>query len=145
EYAAQEAAGMSDLRAALASLPKGQRAAVLYRDLLGLSYGETADQMGTTVNAVTMLLHRGRQRLRQTLGVTAAGVGLWRLLKRAGMPQVAVAKGATAVVVAAGLATAGIVAARVVAPIGSDATAAVAPRSESLAARTPRASGAAHT
>jgi len=139
EYAVQEASGMSDLRSALASLPKGQRAAVLYRDLLGLSYGETADQMGTTVSAVTMLLHRGRQRLRQTLGVTTAGVGLWRWLKRAGMPQVAAAKGAAAVVVAAGLATAGIVAARMVAPIGSDATAAVAPRSGSLAARTPRA------
>jgi RNA polymerase sigma-70 factor, ECF subfamily len=146
EYAVQEAAGMSDLRAALASLPKGQRAAVLYRDLLGLSYGETADQMGTTVNAVTMLLHRGRQRLRQTLGVAAPGVGLWRWSKRAGLPQVAAAKGAAAVVVAAGLATAGIVAARVVAPIGSDATAAVAPRSQSLAsARTPRVPGAAHT
>ena len=133
DYAVQEAAGLSDLRAALASLPKGQRAAVLYRDLLGLSYGETADRMGTTVNAVTMLLYRGRQRLRQTLGVTAPGVGLWRWLKRAGVPQVAAVKGASAVVVAAGLATAGIVAARVVAPSGSDATAAPVPRSESLA------------
>jgi RNA polymerase sigma-70 factor (ECF subfamily) len=137
EYAVQEASGMSDLRAALASLPKSQRAAVLYRDLLGLSYGETADQMGTTVNAVTMLLHRGRERLRQTLVVTAASGGLWRWLKRAGMPQMAAAKGAGVVVVAAGLATAGVVAARVVAPIGSDATAALVPQSESLAAGAP--------
>jgi len=121
EYAVQEALGMPEIRAALANLPREQRAAVVYRDLLGLSYGETAQQMGTSVNAVTMLLHRGRKRLRQTLGVTAGGVGLWRWLKRAGMPQVAVAKGAAAVVVAAGVATAGIVTARAVAPIGTSA------------------------
>jgi RNA polymerase sigma-70 factor, ECF subfamily len=130
EYAVQEASGVPELRAALASLPEEQRAAVVYRDLLGLSYGETAQQMGTSVNAVTMLLHRGRRRLRQTLGVMAGGIGLWRWLKQAGMPQVAVAKGAAAVVVAAGLATTGIVAARVIAPIGSD-TAAAAPATRS--------------
>ena len=121
EYAVQEALGMPEIRAALANLPREQRAAVVYRDLLGLSYGETARQMGTSVNAVTMLLHRGRTRLRQTLGLTAGGVGLWRWLKRAGMPQVAVAKGAAAVVVAAGVATTGIMAARAVAPIGTNA------------------------
>jgi RNA polymerase sigma factor (sigma-70 family) len=128
EYAVQEASRMSEIRAALASLPKEQRAAVLYRDVLGLSYGETAEQMGTSVNAVTMLLHRGRQRLRQTLAVTVGGLGLWRWSKQAGMPQVAVVKGAATVVAAAGLATAGIVAARTVAPIGTDKTAAAAPR-----------------
>ena len=89
---------MSEIRAALASLPREQRAAVLYRDVLGLSYGETAEQMGTSVNAVTMLLHRGRQRLRQTLAATVGGLGLWRWSKHAGMPQVAVVKGAAAVV-----------------------------------------------
>lgn len=126
EFAVQEASAMPEIRAALANLPREQRAAVVYRDVLGLSYGETAARMGTSVNAVTMLLHRGRRRLRQTLGVTAGGIGLWRWAKRAGMPQLAVGKGAAAVVVAAGLATTGIVAARVVAPIGSD-TAAAAP------------------
>ena len=126
EYAVHEAMRMPEIRAALANLPKEQRTAVLYRDVLGLSYGETADQMGTSVNAVTMLLHRGRQRLRQALGITVGGFGAWRWLKRAGMPQqMAAAKGAAAVVVATGLATTGIVAARVVAPIGSDAAAAV--------------------
>jgi RNA polymerase sigma-70 factor (ECF subfamily) len=124
EYAVQEASAMFEIRAALASLPREQRVAVLYRDVLGLSYGETAEQMGTSVNAVTMLLHRGRQRLRQTLSVTVGGLGLWRWLKQAGMPQVAVVKGAAAVVVTAGLATTGIVAARAVAPIGTDVTSA---------------------
>jgi RNA polymerase sigma-70 factor, ECF subfamily len=126
EYAVQEASGMPEIRAALASLPREQRAAVVYRDLLGLSYGETAHEMGTSVNSVTMLLHRGRRRLRQTLGVTAGTLGLWRWLKQTGMPQVAVVKGTAAVVVATGLATTGIVAARVIAPIGSE-TAAAAP------------------
>lgn len=115
DYAVQEASGMPEIRAALASLPREQRAAVVYRDLLGLSYGETAAKMGTSVNAVTMLLHRGRRRLRQALGVSVGGIGLWRWLKQAGMPQAALVKGATAVVVASGLATAGIVTARVVA------------------------------
>jgi Sigma-70, region 4 len=119
---------------------------VLYRDVLGLSYGETAEQMGRSVNAVTMLLHRGRKRLRQTLGVTVGGVGSWRWVRQAGVPQVAVVKGVAAVVAAAGLATAGVVAAgpvaRLVAPIGTDSMAALATRSGSLTAgagRTPRA------
>ena len=144
EYAVQEASAMPEIRDALAGLPRKQRAAVLYRDVLGLSYGETAEQMGTSVNAVTMLLHRGRQRLRQTLGVTVGGLGLSRWLKRAGMPQVAALKGAGAVVVAGGLATTGIVAARAVAPIGTDTTAAApATRSGSLTAGAVRTTGGA--
>jgi RNA polymerase sigma-70 factor (ECF subfamily) len=133
DYAVREASGMPEIRAALTSLPTEQRTAVLYRDVLGLSYGETAERMGRSVNAVTMLLHRGRQRLRQTLGVTVGGLGLWRWARRAGLPQVAAAKGAVAVV-AAGLATAGIAAARVVAPIGTDRTAALATHSGHLTA-----------
>jgi RNA polymerase sigma factor (sigma-70 family) len=134
EYAVQEASRMSEIRAALASLPREQRSAVLYRDVLGLSYGETAEQMGTSVNAVTMLLYRGRQRLRQTLAVAVVGLGLRRWLRQGGMPQLAVVKGAAAVVAAAGLATGGIVAARVVASIGTHKTGAPAPRSGRLTA-----------
>jgi RNA polymerase sigma-70 factor (ECF subfamily) len=132
EYAVEEASELPEIRAALAVLPREQRSAVLYRDLLGLSYVETAEQMGTSVGAVTMLLHRGRQRLRQTLGVTVGGIGLWRWLKRGGMPQIAVAKSAAAVAVTAGLATSGVVAARAVAPVGADVTAAPAARSVRL-------------
>jgi RNA polymerase sigma-70 factor, ECF subfamily len=133
EYAVQEASAVPEIRAALASLPKEQRAAVVYRDVLGLSYHETADRMGKSVNAVTMLLHRGRTRLRQTLSVTAGGFGLWRWLRQSGMPQVAAAKSAAAVVLAGGLATTGVVAARVVARVGAEtAAAAPATRSESL-------------
>jgi RNA polymerase sigma-70 factor, ECF subfamily len=129
EYAVQESSGIPEIRAALATLPREQRAAVVYRDLLGLSYGETAARMDTSVNAVTMLLHRGRTRLRQSLGVTTGGLGLWRWAKRAGMPQMAAAKGTAAVVAAVGLATAGAVAAHVIATSeGTTAASAAAPR-----------------
>jgi hypothetical protein len=138
---------MSEIRAALRSLPREQRAAVLYRDVLGLSYGETAEQMGRSVNAVTMLLHRGRKRLRQTLGVIVGGVGSWRWVRPAGMPQAAVVKGAAAVVAGAGLATAGIVAAdraaRVAAPIRADTTVALATRSGGMMAGAGRTLGGA--
>jgi RNA polymerase sigma-70 factor, ECF subfamily len=141
EYAVREASAVPEIRAALASLPREQRAAVVYRDVLGLSYDETAAEMGKSVSAVTMLLHRGRRRLRQTLGVTAGGFGLWRWLRQSGMPQAAVVKSAAAVVVAGGLATTGVVAARVIAPVGAEmAAAAPATRSGSLtkgAERTP--------
>jgi RNA polymerase sigma-70 factor, ECF subfamily len=127
DYAAQEASEQPQIRAALASLPREQRAAVVYRDVLGLSYGETAEQMGTSVNAVTMLLHRGRRRLRQSLGAATVGIGLWRWGRRLGIPQVAVAKGAATVVVAAGLATTGVVAARATAPRTDTASPAALP------------------
>jgi RNA polymerase sigma-70 factor (ECF subfamily) len=145
EYAAQEASGVPEIRAALASLPKEQREAVVYRDVLGLSYDETAEQMGKSVNAVTMLLHRGRSGLRQTLGATTF-IGLWRWVKRAGMSQVATGKGAAAIVVAAGLATTGVVTARVIAPpIGTDMDAATPlTRSGSLAGPLARDSGPRH-
>ena len=139
DYAVQEASQAPELRAALTDLPREQRAAVVYRDVLGLSYGETAEQMGTSVNAVTMLLHRGRRRLREALGVTSGGAGWWRWLTQGGDTQMAVAKGAAAVVVAAGLATGGVVAAgraaREAAPVTPVAVAvAPAARSTSLAA-----------
>lgn len=136
EYAVQEASRLPEIRAALASLPREQRAAVLYRDVLGLSYGETAEQMETSVNAVTMLLYRGRQRLRQTLGLAAGGFGLWRWLKQAGVRQAAAVKGAAVVAVAAGLATGGIVTARVVAPAAAGTSA--VPQTHAVG-RTPRA------
>jgi RNA polymerase sigma-70 factor (ECF subfamily) len=134
EYAVHEASRLPEIRAALASLPTAQRVAVLYRDVFGLSYGETAEQMGTSVNAVTMLLHRGRQRLRQTLAALTDGAGVWRWLQQGGASQVAVIKGAAAVAAAAGLTTAGVATARAVAPVGADVTAQPATRVGSLTA-----------
>jgi RNA polymerase sigma-70 factor, ECF subfamily len=109
EYAGQEASRLPEIKAALADLSKNEQAAVLYRDLLGLSYAEIAEQMGITVSAVTMLLHRARSRLRRVLGSTVGGVQLWGWLRSSVWPGTA-AKAAGVVVVAGGLTTAGIVA-----------------------------------
>ncbi len=111
QYAVQEASCLPEIKAALRGLPKNEQAAVVYRDLLGLSYAETAAQMGATVPAVTMLLHRARSRLRKVLGIAPPGVGPWKWLR--GSPgHVAAAKAAGAVVLAGGLATAGVVTAQ---------------------------------
>jgi RNA polymerase sigma-70 factor (ECF subfamily) len=111
EYAAQEASRLPEIKAALAHLSKTEQAAVLYRDLLGLSYAETAEQMGTTVPAVTMLLHRARLRLRRVLAGILVGLGLSRCL-RDGAWQATAAKAAGVAVLAGGLGTAGVVTAR---------------------------------
>jgi RNA polymerase sigma-70 factor, ECF subfamily len=73
----------AELHEALGLLPENQRAAVLYREVLGLSYDETAAKMGTTVGSVQMLLHRARNRLRSTLEGSFSGVGLARWLRSA--------------------------------------------------------------
>ena len=72
----------AELHEAMGLLPENQRAAVLYRDVLGLSYDETAAEMGTTVGSVQMLLHRGRNRLRSILaGWSFSGAGFARWLR----------------------------------------------------------------
>jgi RNA polymerase sigma-70 factor (ECF subfamily) len=111
DYAVQEASRLPEIKAALAGLPKGEQAAVLYRDVLGLSYAEMAAQMGTTVPAVTMLLHRARSQLRNVLGIAVVGAAPWRWL-RSGAGQAVAAKTAAVAVVAGGLATAGVVTAQ---------------------------------
>jgi RNA polymerase sigma factor (sigma-70 family) len=147
EYAAHEASRLPELKAALADLSQNEQAAVLYRDLLGLSYAETAEQMSTTVPAVTMLLHRARSRLRTVLGSAVVGVGLSRWL-RGGEWQATAAK-AGAVVLAGGLGTAGAltavhtvgaIAPRAAAPAIAPRTAtpAVAPRAATPAIAAPR-------
>lgn len=108
EYAVEEALRLPDIKAALAGLSKNEQAAVLYRDLIGLSYAETAAEMGTTVPAVTMLLHRARSRLRGRLGIALVGVGRWRWLRGDGSEASAVSRAAGVVVLAGGLATAGV-------------------------------------
>ena len=55
------------LRGALAGLPPQQRAVFLLREIVGLSYDEIAEELGSTVGAVQMLLFRARQALRAEL------------------------------------------------------------------------------
>ncbi len=73
----------AELHEAIGLLPENQRAAVVYRDVLGLSYDETAAAMGRTVGSVQMLLHRGRSRLRSILEGSFSGAGLARWLRGA--------------------------------------------------------------
>jgi RNA polymerase sigma factor (sigma-70 family) len=108
EYAVQEASRLPELKEALAGLPKNEQVAVLYRDVLGLSYAEMAERMDRTVPAVTMLLHRARGRLRSLLGLVLVGGGLSRWLRGHGWDATA-ANAAGVVAVAGGLATAGVV------------------------------------
>ena len=111
EFAAQEASRLPEIKAALTHLSRNEQAAVLYRDLLGLSYAETAEQMGTTVPAVTMLLHRARSRLRGALGSVVVCVGPWRWLRGSAWQATAV-KAAGVVALAGGLGTAGVLTGR---------------------------------
>jgi RNA polymerase sigma factor (sigma-70 family) len=67
----EERAEAADLSArvlrAVADLPAGQRAAVLLFYLGGLTYAETAAQLGIEVSAVKTRLHKGRAALRREL------------------------------------------------------------------------------
>jgi RNA polymerase sigma-70 factor, ECF subfamily len=55
------------VREAIEELPPAQRAAVLLRDVEGLSYAEIAEQLGIPKGTVMSRIHAGRQNLRQTL------------------------------------------------------------------------------
>ena len=55
------------LRIALTALPPQQRVVFLLREIVGLSYDEIAEELGSTVGAVQMLLFRARKALRSEL------------------------------------------------------------------------------
>jgi RNA polymerase sigma-70 factor, ECF subfamily len=65
---AEDAESSERLRAALAVLPPRQAEAFCLHCLEGFSYQEVAQQMTISVDAVGVLLHRARGRLRQLLG-----------------------------------------------------------------------------
>ena len=52
---------------AIASLPEDMRAAVVLRDLQGLSYEEIAEALSTNVGTIKSRISRGREKLRQIL------------------------------------------------------------------------------
>ena len=58
---------LAALEAALATLPDEQRAVVLLVGLEGLSFADAAVALGVPVGTVMSRLHRGRERLRETL------------------------------------------------------------------------------
>lgn len=57
----------AQVRAALAKLEPGDRAAIVMYELEELPQAEIADEMGITVNAFKVRLHRARRRLREAL------------------------------------------------------------------------------
>jgi RNA polymerase sigma factor (sigma-70 family) len=69
--AARETAGR--VRAAVAALPAGQRAAVSLHYFAGLSLAEAAAVLGTEAGAVKTRLHKARQRLGASLGAVWDG------------------------------------------------------------------------
>jgi RNA polymerase sigma-70 factor (ECF subfamily) len=58
---------VSELLSAITALPDDQRDAVLAIDVVGLSYREAARALRTKEATITSRLHRGRERLAQTL------------------------------------------------------------------------------
>jgi RNA polymerase sigma-70 factor (TIGR02947 family) len=61
----------SEIKAALAMLPEGFRAAVYYADVQGYTYAETAAMMNIPHGTVMSRVSRGRQRLRIALAHVA--------------------------------------------------------------------------
>ena len=57
----------AELQKAMADLPAKQRAAILLRHFVGLSYVEIADALDTSIPAVESLLFRARRSLQRTL------------------------------------------------------------------------------
>ncbi len=67
EAAAESAAMMSRLSDAVAELPPKLRSIVVLKDVYGLSHEAIADELGISVAAAKVRLHRGRKKLRESL------------------------------------------------------------------------------
>jgi len=55
------------LKKALDKLPSDQRAALIYREMEGLSYREMAETMGCSIGTVMSRLHYGRKKVQESL------------------------------------------------------------------------------
>lgn len=78
---------VEQLRAAIASLPEKQRAAVVLRDLYGLRYSEIGSALGVSRPSVEALLFRARRTLRIRLRPVAGGALAVPLAVREGLAQ----------------------------------------------------------
>ena len=67
EAAAESAIGLEDLARAVAALPPKLRSTVVLKDVYGLSHEAIAEDLGISVAAAKVRLHRGRKRLRDVL------------------------------------------------------------------------------
>jgi len=67
ELATENSELMAQLSAALHELPPRLRALVVLKDVYGLSHEEIAEELGISVTAAKVRLHRGRKRMRDLL------------------------------------------------------------------------------
>jgi RNA polymerase sigma-70 factor (ECF subfamily) len=67
EESAEQSATLTRLAGALEHLPPKLRVLVVLKDVYGLSHEEIADELGISVAAAKVRLHRGRKRLRDLL------------------------------------------------------------------------------
>lgn len=68
EAAVLDAAGLARLGAAVGALSPRLRAVLVLRDVYGLTLAEIADDLGISVTAAKVRLHRARRELRDRLG-----------------------------------------------------------------------------
>jgi RNA polymerase sigma-70 factor (ECF subfamily) len=64
ELAAESAATLERLADAVAELPPKLRAIVVLKDVYGMSHEDIAEELGISVSAAKVRLHRGRRKLR---------------------------------------------------------------------------------
>jgi RNA polymerase sigma-70 factor (ECF subfamily) len=67
EESAEQSAALARLAGAVEHLPPKLRALVVLKDVYGLSHEEIAEELGISVAAAKVRLHRGRKRLRDLL------------------------------------------------------------------------------
>ena len=67
ERAGESAAARASLEAALVDLARPIRAVVMLKDVYGWSHAEISEELGITVTAAKVRLHRGRKALRDSL------------------------------------------------------------------------------
>src|SRR3954447_16851890 len=67
EESAQQSAMLDRLSVAVDELPPKLRVLVVLKDVYGLSHEEIAEELGISVSAAKVRLHRGRKRLRDLL------------------------------------------------------------------------------
>jgi len=67
EGAAESAAALEELSIAVSELPPKLRAIVVLKDVYGLSHEDIAEELGISVAAAKVRLHRGRKKLRDLL------------------------------------------------------------------------------
>jgi len=67
EESAEQSAALARLAGAVEHLPAKLRVLVVLKDVYGLSHEEIAEELGISVSAAKVRLHRGRKRLRDLL------------------------------------------------------------------------------